>query len=620
MNVLYLKEHVESLIEYMRSNGYSASYIKTCRSTSNHIIRLADDLSWTSYNDVRTWFSENGAFSDMYRENIKFAINVLEQFDETQTLPVHPVNPQVLTSVLHSIGELDLFPLQERMNEFIQELKNKGHQPEYIKSIRAAASKIIIMSRTVPWNTFQEIREYYQYLDKSDNTKRVFRLAISKMEAFLTSGKIPRHRNSPHCIEDARPSLGKLDLYELKERLPELQEYMEGNQYSKKYIKRTILTIERIIVHAGKVSWDSYQDVIDWYDSQDYGPGSPSDIHTVIRLMSAFHLYNIYPNNRAEQHPLWPRKNMYQDLIPEFKDIVDYGCSVQETRGLKKSSIDRARAEATAFFSVMQSKGITSIENISETAVLEFFHHGAVEKHRTKIPGLSLFMRDCSPLNSEEFHRIDSLLPIAHAVRKNVQYLKADESRAFRDALTDMDNDLSLKQRAVGTIFFYNGMRSSDVANLRLDSIDLKRQLISFTQVKTGVPVVLPLLPVVGNAIYDYCTLERPVSDSPFLFLGDLAPHNPLGSSALSWIVSKIMKLANIRQDQNDRQGTHIFRHRAATVMAENNVPAPVISSTLGHTSPKSLDAYLSADITHLRECAIDLGSYAMKEEVFDID
>ena len=139
MNVLYLKEHVESLIEYMRSNGYSASYIKTCRSTSNHIIRLADDLSWTSYNDVRTWFSENGAFSDMYRENIKFAINVLEQFDETQTLPVHPVNPQVLTSVLHSIGELDLFPLQERMNEFIQELKNKGHQPEYIKSIRAAA-------------------------------------------------------------------------------------------------------------------------------------------------------------------------------------------------------------------------------------------------------------------------------------------------------------------------------------------------------------------------------------------------------------------------------------------------------------------------------------------------
>lgn len=109
MNVLYLKEHVESLIEYMRSNGYSASYIKTCRSTSNHIIRLADDLSWTSYNDVRTWFSENGAFSDMYRENIKFAINVLEQFDETQTLPVHPVNPQVLTSVLHSIGELDLF-------------------------------------------------------------------------------------------------------------------------------------------------------------------------------------------------------------------------------------------------------------------------------------------------------------------------------------------------------------------------------------------------------------------------------------------------------------------------------------------------------------------------------
>ena len=52
--------------------------------------------------------------------------------------------------------------------------------------------------------------------------------------------------------------------------------------------------------------------------------------------------------------------------------------------------------------------------------------------------------------------------------------------------------------------------------------------------------------------------------------------------------------------------------------MAENNIPAPVISAALGHSSPKSLDAYLSADITRLRECALGLEKYSIPKEVFD--
>ena len=54
-----------------------------------------------------------------------------------------------------------------------------------------------------------------------------------------------------------------------------------------------------------------------------------------------------------------------------------------------------------------------------------------------------------------------------------------------------------------------------------------------------------------------------------------------------------------------------------STKMAENNIPAPVISATLGHSSPKSLDSYLSADLVHLKECAIDLGDYTIPKEVF---
>ena len=51
--------------------------------------------------------------------------------------------------------------------------------------------------------------------------------------------------------------------------------------------------------------------------------------------------------------------------------------------------------------------------------------------------------------------------------------------------------------------------------------------------------------------------------------------------------------------------------------MAQSNVPAPVISTIMGHESPKSLGTYLSADFKHLKICALGLEQYPLSEEVF---
>lgn len=255
------------------------------------------------------------------------------------------------------------------------------------------------------------------------------------------------------------------------------------------------------------------------------------------------------------------------------------------------------------------------METVTEEDVLAVFRNGL--NSRSVLHSLSRFIRDCIPLNTFLFRRIDEYIPVSHKARKTIQYLTTEESNAFQEALEDMNNDLSLKQRAVGTILFYTGMRASDVANLQIDSVDLKKGLLEFIQVKTGEPVKLPLLPTVGNAIYDYCSMERPLSNSPAVFLGKNAPFHTITAGSIGYIVGKIMDRAQIRMNPGDRRGSHIFRHRAATKMAENNIPAPVISATLGHSSPKSLDSYLSADLVHLKECAIDLGDYTIPKEVF---
>ena len=77
------------------------------------------------------------------------------------------------------------------------------------------------------------------------------------------------------------------------------------------------------------------------------------------------------------------------------------------------------------------------------------------------------------------------------------------------------------------------------------------------------------------------------------------------------------MQLAGIRQEQGDRKGTHIFRHHLATSLLENGIPRPVISRTLGHTAPDSLEPYLRADFVHLKECAVSIEEFPVSEGVF---
>ena len=163
----------------------------------------------------------------------------------------------------------------------------------------------------------------------------------------------------------------------------------------------------------------------------------------------------------------------------------------------------------------------------------------------------------------------------------------------------------------------YTGLRGCDIAGMTLDSIDWGRDLIYIRQQKTEFPLELPLTAVVGNAIYGYLTSERPHTESRYLFVSQNKPYDRLKSRSIGNVAVRIMIAAGIRQSKGDRKGFHIFRHHLATALLGNGVPQPVISRILGHTSPDSLEAYLSADFLHLKECSINIEHFPVSEEVF---
>jgi len=118
---------------------------------------------------------------------------------------------------------------------------------------------------------------------------------------------------------------------------------------------------------------------------------------------------------------------------------------------------------------------------------------------------------------------------------------------------------------------------------------------------------------------------EEPLDLSPRPFNGLLEPHYRDGSMVLDAsrnldaICSKVMCKAGIRQGKNERKSLHLFRHNVATTLLQGGVQQPVISATLGHASPDSLDRYLSAEFKRLKECSLSIEHFPIRKGVFDV-
>lgn len=503
----------------------------------------------------------------------------------------------------------------EHLDEFLGLMREQQYGQSTIRHCKITAEQLIIGT----WQSYEDAISYYRNECPLSRERCMSYLSIlKKLQAYHLNGAAPVYGRIQCQLEYVKPSLGELDLTYLQGHLHELLSYMEAHGYCKDMIKKTGFVASRIIVLSRTIAWDSYADIWGWYLGNGHREGYLHDIRCILGMLENFHLHGLYPNNREAQNPLCIRRNNYSGLNPEYRALVDFGCKIEESRGLKPSSIRTRRGKISSLLHFLQEVGEDSLQSVSEENVVSFFYKdGERLRGHSTYSAIATFLKDAMEYDPVACRRLLSYVPKVRKMRSNIQYLTDAECNAFRSALEDMGNGISYKHRAIGTILYYTGMRCSDISDLRLDSVDLNRREIRFSQRKTDNQAVLPLSAVVGNAIIDYCVKERPETDSQYLFVTDDAPHHKLIKGGIQWAVEKIMEASGIRQNEGDRKGGHIFRHRAVSRMSENNVPAPVISAAVGHVNPKSLDSYLYADMAHIRSCALGLGKYPMAEEVF---
>ena len=275
------------------------------------------------------------------------------------------------------------------------------------------------------------------------------------------------------------------------------------------------------------------------------------------------------------------------------------------------NTIDSYRNSTRLFLSFLELKGITDLRTVKAESIHDFFidirktwDSGSI---RTAASGIRSFL-EFAEVGSDLQRAVPVKLPRKTTI---IPLLTSEEEQAVWGILkTDV---VSARDCAILVLLLLTGLRAVDIVSLKLYEVDWTNETIHFIQKKTNAPLVLPLVPAIGNAVSRYILQERPKSESPYVFLSSLAPYSPLqGHSNCYAIVRSAFRQAGIRLG-GELKGTRLLRHHVASKMLRSGVAIQTISLTLGHVNPNSADVYLTTDDMTLRECALPLTGIPFK-------
>lgn len=182
-------------------------------------------------------------------------------------------------------------------------------------------------------------------------------------------------------------------------------------------------------------------------------------------------------------------------------------------------------------------------------------------------------------------------IELAKQGSRHVSFLEADELKRFLLAPEKDPTIVGSRDKAILELLFSTGLRVSEIANLRIDGINLK--LDEFTVLGKGSKHrVVFMSENARKAIKAY--LERRRDVSPYLFVRhDRARKftpgaHPLTPRSIQRIVDRYALEAGITKNVSP----HTLRHTYATDLLRNGADIRSVQSLLGHESITTTQVY----------------------------
>ncbi|MDE0050220.1 MAG: tyrosine-type recombinase/integrase [Rhodospirillales bacterium] len=176
-------------------------------------------------------------------------------------------------------------------------------------------------------------------------------------------------------------------------------------------------------------------------------------------------------------------------------------------------------------------------------------------------------------------------------------------------ATSEGDSPADVRGRAILMVLVAYGLRSGEVAGLRLDDLDWTEEILRVRRPKPGRTHLYPLSRGVGQAILRYVRDVRPRRPERTLFLTLNAPIRPVTACAIGHVVRSRLDRIGIT---GKCRGPHALRHGTAQHLLDNGLSMKEVGDYLGHRGARATSAYARVRLGALREVAdIDLEGLA---------
>ena len=396
----------------------------------------------------------------------------------------------------------------------------------------------------------------------------------------------------------------RLTVYELVERVIPC---IIAKHYSENYIQGFRSTFRNLLAYCNKNEKKYFtaelaqQFMLDCYGVQ---PGTVerrcSRVHRAMDLLSDYQHFNA----------VMLRRRLNREFPAGLQEGAVNYLQKLSLHGRRENTLRSHRNVLLRFTDYLFSVGVTDYKSLSADIVNRYvkvvscnYSNSVVRLH------YSILLRFFQYLAHSGYKETDLSLKMVPIVKvsASARIPTTLDLSQIESILASVDRESPQGKRdyAVLMIAVKLGIRTSDIRNLRPANFNWEQHLVSFTQVKTGEPITLPLPTDVGWAVIDYLKNGRPVSDAPEIFLRAVAPYVSLQN--FDNILIKHMRKAGIPLDSIKHHGLHSLRHSLATHMLDEGIPITSIQGVLGHINADSTQKYIGVNVRQLRSCALEV-------------
>lgn len=388
------------------------------------------------------------------------------------------------------------------------------------------------------------------------------------------------------------------------EELSNFRAWLEATDYTSRAIRRHMIRLDRILREIGS---------------------APGSIYRTEQIRAAVDRHNATRQQlvdfRTTQHHferyLASRCRLDIPVVQDrFADLrARYRRELVEVRGLSSSTTRSHEATVIDFL----NRGLgprRELRALAREDIERFIEFKSRENCRQSlqhiVAAMRAFLRYC-----HDQGQIPTRLDVIDTPRTYRGELlpRAIEWSAIRKLLRSINRRRRTGERdyAILHLMAHYGLRPSEVAALRIDSVDWRAGTLRVEQRKTRSDLLLPLAKVTIEILRRYLDHDRGYDTCkyPELFLRNHCPHRGLTRSAVSEMFARRAEACGLGRR---RYSAYSLRHAFAMRLLKRGVGIKAIGDVLGHRDLESTCVYLRLDVDALRDVALPVPRSAHRQ------